>query len=97
MNIHFIDYPGDMSKKRLEGIYVFDYNPQTYEINIHTLCKYDVLNDTWAFNYVITDDMERIAKEEDYEAFKTMCSELRKLSDKYPMENPVAVKPFYSK
>ncbi len=99
INLHFINYPNNISKKRLEGIYVFEYRADTYEIYIHTICKYDVLNDYWSFNYKITDDMERIGKEENYEAFKEMCSELEMLAEKYPMDknSAKALRPFYSR
>lgn len=99
INLHFINFPNNIAKKRLEGIYIFDYRADTYEIYIHTICKYDVLTDTWSFNYKITDDMKRIGKEENYEAFKEMCSELKILSEKYPMDKQTAetLKPFYSR
>ncbi len=97
LSLHFINLPKDKSKKRLEGIYVFEYDEDTYCIKIHTLCKYDGLKDDWSFNYSITNDMERIGKEENYEAFKTMCSELKKLSLAKPMGEVKVIKPFYSK
>ncbi len=99
VNLHFINYPNNIANKRLEGIYIFEYRADTYEIYIHTICKYDVLTDSWSFNYKITEDMERIGKEENYEAFKEMCLELKMLAEKYPMDEDVAkaIKPFYSR
>ena len=99
INLHFINYPSNIANKRLEGIYIFDYRADTYEIYIYTICKYDTLTDSWSFNYKITEDMERIGKEVDYEAFKVMCSELKILADKYPMDESIAkaLKPFYSR
>lgn len=99
MSLHFINYPQHKAKKRLEGIYVFEYNPNTYEIFIHTLCKYSVLDDSWSYNYCITKDMENIGTEQNYEAFKTMCNELKKLEMLYPMSDEYSkpLKPFYSR
>ncbi len=99
MSLHFINYPHQKAMKRLEGIYVFEYNPRTYEILVHTLCKYNVLDDTWSYNYCITRDMETIGMEQNYEAFKTICSELKRLEKLYPMSEEFSkpLKPFYSK
>ena len=99
MSLHFINYPQHKAKKRLEGIYVFEYNPRTYEIFIHALCKYNVLDDSWSYNYCITKDMENIGIEQNYEAFKIMCNELKKLENLYPMSSEYSkpLKPFYSR
>lgn len=98
LNLHFINYPKNRARKRLEGIYVFEYNPKTYEIFIHTLCKYDIATDTWSFNYYVTEDMKRIGIEQDQDAFNVMQNELKMLSEKYPMsdEYKKPFKPFYS-
>ncbi|QSX05469.1 Flp pilus assembly complex ATPase component TadA [Sedimentibacter sp. zth1] len=99
LNLHFINYPHNKAQKRLEGIYVFDYNPRTYEICIHTLCKYDYKSDSWGFNYCITGDMERIGIEQDYEIYKMLCEELKKLSQQCPIQEKYkqSIKPFYSR
>lgn len=99
LNLHFINYPQHKAKKRLEGIYVFEYNPKSYEIFIHTLCKYNVIDDSWSYNYCVTDDMKKIGIEQNYEAFKIMCDELKKLQNLCPMDEETSkpLKPFYSK
>ncbi len=99
LSLHFINHPSNRAEKRLEGIYVFEFKPGTYEIFIHTLCKYNVLDDTWGFNYCITKDMERIGIEQNFEAYKIMCSELKNLEKNYPMSGEYfkPIKPFYSK
>lgn len=99
LNLHFINYPKDKSKKRLEGIYIFDYNHRTYEILIYTLCKYNFEEDSWQFNNCITKEMERIGIEQSYETYKLFINELDMLSNSYPMdeENKKPIKPFYSR
>lgn len=86
----------DKSKKRLKGIYEIRYNPQTVEITIHKICKYDFLNDTWTFKYDIGKDKEEIAYEEDYEAFMIFNDELKKLAEKYPMTENHIIYPSYN-
>ncbi|QSX04919.1 Flp pilus assembly complex ATPase component TadA [Sedimentibacter sp. zth1] len=99
LNFHFINHPKNRSQKRLEGIYIFDFNPFTYEIYIYTLCKYNILMDDWTYNFCVTDNMENIGKEQNYDAFLIMCEELKKLVKSKPMNETDArpVKPFYSR
>lgn len=99
INLHFINLPGNKSQKRLEGIYIFDYNPITYEIYIYTLCKYDILEDSWQFNNCITQNMINIGLEQSVRDYYKMKDELIKLSLKYPMNEKYKkpLKPFYSR
>ncbi|MCP1312084.1 hypothetical protein [Paenibacillus tyrfis] len=75
----------DKSQKRLKGIFEIRYNPNTLEISIHQICRYDFLKDDWTFKYDIGADKEAIAQQEDYEAFQVFQKELKKLAEQKPM------------
>jgi pilus assembly protein CpaF len=87
----------DRSQKRLKGIYEIRYNYKTHNISIHQICIYDLKSDSWSFANDIGVDKEDIAKEENYDAFKSFENELKKLAGRFPMKNYEAVIPFYSK
>jgi len=85
----------DKSKKRLKGIYETRYNPINNEISVHQICKYMYKEDKWTFNYSIGPDKENIGYEEDSEAYKVFSSELKRLSDIYPMHGENVFVPVY--
>ena len=87
----------DKSKKRLKGIFEVRYDRGSRTISFHQICKYDHLKDNWSFKYDIGADKKEIAFEEDIAAFNVFDSELKKLSEKYPMEGESVIYPVYSK
>lgn len=99
LNLHFINLPKDKSQKRLEGIYIFDYDINTHKISINTLCKYNILDDKWTFNYYVSNYMKKVGHEQDYEAFNNFCKILKLLSMYFPMntEDKKTIYPFYNK
>ena len=99
LNLHFINHPENKAVKKLEGIYVFEFIADTYEIYIHCLCKYNILKDSWSYNNCITEEMKRIGVEQDYSAFVRFSEELERLSSMYAMDAELCrpLKPFYSR
>ncbi len=77
----------DKSKKRLKGIYELRYNPITHHVSIHHICKYRYKKDDWTWSYDVGADKEVIGEEEDYEAFLIFKSELKRLSELFPMSS----------
>jgi len=87
----------DRSKKRLKGIYEIRYDFMTSRISIHQICSYGFDTDSWTFSYDVGEDKEAIAREENWQAFLLFKEELKKLSEKFPMEKQIVRLPFYSK
>ncbi|MBA7694658.1 hypothetical protein ES703_103271 [subsurface metagenome] len=69
----------------------------TLRISIHQICRYDFETDSWTFSCDVGVDKEAIAREENYCAFLSFKKELKKLSQKFPMEKCIVRLPFYSK
>lgn len=87
----------DKSQKRLKGIYEIRYNREDHSITIHQICKYNYETDSWTYKFDIGADKEEIAMEEDINAYKIFTSELKKLSELYPMKENNVFHPFYGK
>ncbi|MDP4084722.1 MAG: ATPase [Bacillota bacterium] len=87
--------PYDKSIKKLKGIYELRFDAETLLISSHQICKYDQQTDSWSFKYDIGERIEEVAYEEDPYSFETFKSELKLLSEKYPMtENHVKISPY---
>lgn len=87
----------DKSKKRLKGIFEIRYNPKTLEISVHQIMKYNFLTDTWTYKYDFGKDKEDIALQEDYQSFKILRHELKKLAEKKPLQGEHVTIPPYIK
>jgi len=87
----------DRSKKRLKGIYEIRFDYMTLRISIHQICRYEFETDSWTFSCDVGGDKEAIAREENYDSFLSFKKELKKLSQKFPMEKCIVRFPFYSK
>lgn len=87
----------DKSQKRLKGVFEVRYDRRDRVISFHQICKYDYDKDNWTFKYDIGLDKKEIAAEEDKSAYNIFDSELKKLSEKYPMPGDSILLPVYSK
>jgi len=99
INIHFITLSQDKNKKRLEGIYLFNYEEENHKIEIYKLCSYVYSSDSWVFNNKITHNMMKMGKYQNQQIFSQFMVELENLSIKFPMgdEESKIIIPFYSR
>lgn len=99
INIHFVSLPHNKNKKRLDGIYVFDYDEEKYSIRVFKICSYNYENDSWSFNNRLSKKMRDIGENQERELFTKFKEELLKLSVEYPMsdEDKKEIIPFYSR
>jgi pilus assembly protein CpaF len=93
---HFIQLK-DRSQKRLESVYEIRYDRQTHKITMHCICKYNYQDDNWSFSYAMGEDKKAIAIQEDFESFKILDFELKRLSELYPLAEDNVIVPLYSK
>jgi Flp pilus assembly protein, ATPase CpaF len=91
-----ISLRSDRSKKRLKGIYEIRFNSNTNGIEFHQICNYNAESDSWTFKYDIGKDKLKLGQEENPEALKVFCTELKRLSELFPMDENNVVIPFYS-
>lgn len=75
----------DKTKKRLKGIYEIRYNPNSFQISVHQIMRYNFKTDDWTYKYDIGEDKEQIAHQEDYNAYEIFKEALLKLAEKKPM------------
>lgn len=87
----------DKSQKRLKAIYEIRYDNINHQITIHQICKYIKKADNWVFKYDVGEDKEVIGEEENLQAFENFKSELKKLSEKYPMKENNVFIPEYNR
>lgn len=85
----------DNSKKRLNGIYEFRYDPVSYLMTIHQLCRYNYETDDWSWSYTMGPDKESLGRKESPEHFKIFNAELKKIAAAHPMDE-VCYVPNYS-
>lgn len=99
INLHFVTLPGDKNKKRLEGIYLFDYEETNHRIQIYKMCSYNYNTDSWTFSNRLTKNMVNVGKYQNKEVFTSFLHELERLSLIYPMDKDDAevIVPFYSR
>lgn len=77
---HFIQLQ-DKSKKRLNGIYELGIDETSGEIRFAEICKYNYENDTWKWNYEISQGKREAGMQEDEKLFMKFESELKKLAE----------------
>lgn len=99
LSLHFTKLSKNKSQKRLEGMYYYEFDENSYKIKIHTLIKYDFIDDSWKFNMDIPEGLVRTGIEENPDALKIIVSEFERLGSLYPLkeEDKKAKIPFYGR
>lgn len=88
---HFIQLQ-DKSQKRLKAIY--SIHCDNSRISVHQICQYNVSSDMWQWHYDVSKQAERIGKEENSYSYHVFTQELLRLSDQYPLKQPLEVTPY---
>lgn len=84
-----VQLPNDRSQKRLKSITEVRFDSTTNQIGYHKICEYKKETDSWCFNYSVGERVKEIGEFENEKALKIYMETLKKLAEKYPMQEKI--------